>query len=195
MIVLMRWCGCFPLPLTVRSSIPPALPRAGLPVPVTVMGMAHPDALGDLPYLRLDYDAPIQSKSNFRRHAKSRDWGRFRDFETGLGLQLRAGRPPEWQIADPSLPLARRPVVVAAIWARTTLDAGNLSKSVLDAAQGVLYVTDASVRAVAEMTERAGKDQRAVIAFAQLPPQAEAHEIARVTSVLLSAVCPLDDLR
>jgi Holliday junction resolvase RusA-like endonuclease len=128
----------------------------------------------------------VQSKSNFRRQRRGGDWGRLSRFEDLVATYARAARPTGWVLGDPDLPVAKRPGVVAVVWARTMLDAGNLSKSVLDALEGVVYVNDNAVRAVVELAERGRSDQSAVVALAQLPPDASPLVVAEVTSALLA---------
>jgi hypothetical protein len=129
---------------------------------------------------------PVRSKSNFRRGraGAGRQWQQLHDFEAATALALRQARPDDWDCAGHDLPVAQRPVVVVAVVARTLLDAGNLSKSLLDAAQGVLYPTDASVGGVAEITERGRDRQRSLVGFAQLPAGTERTEVTQALSAL-----------
>lgn len=110
--------------------------------------------------------ASLKSKSNFRRQQRNSSWSRLSSFEDGVARLLMAVRGYSWPLGDQELAVASRPHVVASVLARTMLDAGNLSKSVLDAAQGVLYHTDASVRCVQEFAQRANRDQNGAVGFA-----------------------------
>jgi hypothetical protein len=132
----------------------------------------------------------LRSKSNFRRSrgTSGQEWASLRRYEEGVALTLRAVRPGSWDTGEPGLSVSQRPGVIVVIYARTLLDAGNLSKSLLDAAQGVLYVTDASVRAVTEFTERTKIDQRAWAGFAQVPAGASLSRVAEVNAELSTAV-------
>lgn len=137
------------------------------------------------PYLVFE-TGPVKSKSNFRRSATSK-WSDVSAFESEVGILARQSRPAEW-VVDDQEKLADRPVVVAVISAVTMLDAGNLSKSILDGAEGVLYRNDASVVLVMEHAERSKSGQKAVIAFAQLPAGSSKEELAQVAAELFSVV-------
>jgi Holliday junction resolvase RusA-like endonuclease len=130
----------------------------------------------------------LRSKSNFRRSGRSGEWSSIRRFEDEVALLARLARPAQWRVGDPDVPVAQRPAVVVVIWSRTLIDAGNLSKSLQDAVEGIVYVTDASVRAVVEVSERARSDQRTVVGFAQLPPAATSLEVTEVAGRLARAV-------
>lgn len=96
----------------------------------------------------VDLDLPIRSKSNFRRsrQAARSQWASLRDFESDLALLVRMAMPQGWETGQSSAPLPSRPVVVSSIVASTRLDPANLSKSVLDACQDLVFVNDASVK-------------------------------------------------
>ena len=111
----------------------------------------------ELPHLR--------SKSNFRRGAASRSWSRLQGFEDELAITARSVRPLEWPLGDMAKPVSARPGVVAVVFAQTLLDTGNVTKSMYDALEGVLYHTDASIRAELVVTERL-REGRSVAAFA-----------------------------
>ena len=130
---------------------------------------------------------PLRSKSNFRRSPRGEQesgaWARSKAFEESLGWLVRAARPDGWVLGDRSSPLEARPVVVAAIAACSRIDVANFSKSVLDACEGVLYVTDASVLGVICLGER-GVGDDTLLGFAQLGPGASPREVAAALSVL-----------
>lgn len=142
--------------------------------------------------LVVDLPFALESKSNFRRFRSDSpaSWDRFKRFERDTRLVLTAARPSDWVVGDSSAPLASRPVVVAAVWARSLLDAGNFSKSVLDAAEGVLFVSDASVTAVTSVGVRAKTNQHARLGFAQLPPGSATNEVVRALNALSLLVVP-----
>jgi len=117
------------------------------------------------------------SKSNARRYGRSdrreRDaWSRSAVFATqARGEYRRWAREVGWPKPTGHLKVADRPVVVALLSARSTLDAGNLSKTALDAGERLLYVTDAEVRStLARVYLRSTVDRRVTVAFAQLDP-------------------------
>jgi hypothetical protein len=130
----------------------------------------------------------VRSKSNFRRQRSGTEWGKLSRFEDLVATYARAARPAHWVVGDGSVPVAQRPGVVAVVWARTLLDAGNLSKSVLDSLQDIVYVNDNAVRAVVELAERGRSDQVAVVALAQVPADADAGNVAETTMSLLSTL-------
>lgn len=132
----------------------------------------------------------VASKSNFRRHragsSGSGGWARQRSFEAALNALLRCACPSGWELG-PATPaaVATRPVVVALIAAETLLDAANLPKSVTDAAEGVLYHNDASVRAVVPVVLARRAGDVAFVAFARLAPGAQVREIVDAAGALL----------
>ena len=132
----------------------------------------------------------LRSKSNFRRHrggvSTSGSWGNSQNFERSLGLLVRSARPANWVLGERDDTVAARPVVVAFLAARSTIDVANYSKSVLDACENVLYVTDASVLGVTSVGLR-GHGQELLVGFAQLAPGATLEEINDALSSLSSS--------
>lgn len=135
----------------------------------------------------------LKSKSNYRHDRRNSSWKSLRSFEDEVAVLCRSALPSTWDKGSESSSVAERPGVVAAVCARTLLDAGNISKSVLDAVQGLVYVSDASVRAVTEIAVRASKDQSGAVAFALLSRDASLDMIARVASELPLALCKVWD--
>ena len=132
----------------------------------------------------------LKSKSNFRRYKGGRNaylWRSLTDFEKALGALLTNHLPLTWELAADK-PVDERPVVLAVIIGRTTHDAANLSKSVLDAAQGVVVANDATIRFVSESSIRTKKGQSGIIAFAALPPKTPLHQILAAGATLLHTV-------
>lgn len=152
---------------------------------VTVYGVSEVDvtALSGFPVVRFRTTQVI-SKSNFRRGDQT--WRKVRDFEDAVAMEARIALPLDWVSGNPDSPVAARPKVVAVISARTLLDAGNISKSILDAVQGVLYVNDAEVAAVTEMVTRSRSNQGAVVSFVQLPSTSTQEDITRALQALLA---------
>jgi hypothetical protein len=133
----------------------------------------------------------LRSKSNFRRARRASNssaWATNVEFEKSLSLTLRSARPAGWPANDNSVPLRERCVFVAVTIARSTIDAGNHSKSVLDAAEGVLYVNDAQVAASCAVAERGLRDPYLMVAFAHLPPGSGMVDVATAASALLEGV-------
>lgn len=141
---------------------------------------------------------PVRSKSNFRRYNRrnvgDRDrWAAFKHFEALLAHQAQTVLPDGWDLGDATKPVAKRPTVIAYIWARTTLDAANLSKSVLDALQGIAYHNDASVTAVACVAQRSRLDQHGVIAVARLAPGTNQQDLHTALAALIAAAAPFTE--
>lgn len=130
------------------------------------------------------------SKSNHRRYrhgaAGADRWDRFAAFETVLAATVspqRVGCP--WPLhADRALP--QRPVVALYLYARTTIDTLNLSKSVGDALEGVLYANDASVLAALAASTRTRRHPGLLLSAAWLPPGA-GHAAAAAAAAGLAA--------
>lgn len=136
----------------------------------------------------------VLSKSNYRNGsgaAARQGWKAVHTYEDNLSLLVRASRPSGWKVPSMDLALSQRPVTVAALVARTTLDTGNISKSILDACQLVLVGNDAEFKAVMEVAERTRKDQGVVAAFDQLPPLTSAQDAATRTWQLVQNVLDL----
>jgi hypothetical protein len=127
----------------------------------------------------------LRSKSNFRRYRDkgAGSWSDTQSFERSLALLFRAARPSSWVVGATEAALAQRPVVVAAICARSSVDVANFSKSVLDAGQGVLYVSDASVLGESSVGVR-GRSEELFVGFAQLAPGASPAQVHAALSAL-----------
>ena len=125
----------------------------------------------------------VRSKSNYRQGAES-DWAAQKQFTADVAGEARIARPGDWPVCDPDVRLDKRPQVVAFLWARTLIDAGNLSKSILDACESILYVNDAQCRHVGQLVERAGTNQRGICGFALLTPGASDLDVIDITAAL-----------
>jgi len=136
-------------------------------------------------------DGPVLSKSN-HRHSRAGEragqWRRLAGFEEAVTLQLRAARPAAWQTQWNDPVVANRPRVVAVVSACTMLDAGNVSKSLLDAGQGIVMGTDAEVASVCETVQRSRTNPGAVLAFAQLPAGSDSDAVLRAQILLMQSV-------
>jgi Holliday junction resolvase RusA-like endonuclease len=136
----------------------------------------------------------LRSKSNFRRHrgrvADAGSWESSQNFERSLSVLARSARPPSWIVGEREAPVAQRPIVVAFIAARSTIDVANYSKSTLDACQNVLYVSDASVLAVLSQGTR-GHGDELLLGFAQLSSTADVgavnHAVTKLSEEALAA--------
>ena len=132
--------------------------------------------------------AQLRSKSNFRRVKKSSsgagDWGSLKRFEQTISTTARIARPSTWKIGNNNEAVSVRPMIVSVVVAKSMLDAGNFSKSVLDACEGVVFHTDASVVASTGVSERGRIGQRCVIGFARLAPGSSLENVAKAVAAL-----------
>jgi len=116
----------------------------------------------------------VRSKSNYRRGGRRRSrqrWSQVSEFEERTRRAFEKARPGSWPDPDPALPVNRRPQVVSVCYARAILDTSNLTKSILDAAEGILYANDSVVRGEYSQVERGGKNQLLVCGFAAYTPR------------------------
>lgn len=147
--------------------------------------------------LWVTYGGPVLSKANYRRRhgsttrAAGQSWAALKTFEHTIALSLRAARPQQWVLPAPTVVLAARPKVVAAILTRGVLDAGNVSKSVLDASEGILVANDAEVAAVTELVARTRSGPGMLVGFAQLPPLSDLRTCATAVTALVDALLRL----
>ena len=135
----------------------------------------------------VDVPLSLRSKSNFRRGAGRGEWARQRSFSEDLARIVRAAVPVDWELGSFDAALKDRPVVVAVIVARSVLDAGNFSKSVLDACEGVVFHNDASVLHSGAYGERGRTDQRIMLGFARLESGASLDQLVAAASALSMA--------
>ena len=129
----------------------------------------------------------IKSKSNFRRGSAGQnrgEWTRQRNFSDDVSVLVRAQLPDGWDMGSRDKAVATRPKVVFVVFARSMLDAGNFSKSLLDACEGVVYINDASVVHPGAFSERSRTDQHAIIGFARLACDAEISEVVTAANEL-----------
>ena len=142
------------------------------------------------------FNEPVVSKANHRMFTKtsgSSSWQKIAMFEQGVHHRLRQVRPPQWVLPASDSAPASRPAVACVVVARTMLDAGNVTKSLLDASEGVLVVNDYEVSALATITERGRANAGAVAAFAQLHVGVTARHKQRALDVLTENVLTLLD--
>lgn len=136
----------------------------------------------------------MRSKSNARRYRARRvtareRWSAYRDYESGVAAWIADAVPEGWELGPPPpAALRARPTVASFVFARTALDAANLPKSVLDAAQGIVYWTDASVRYSSELADRSRSADGGLVAFARLAPGTGSNELL-VAGAALAAAC------
>lgn len=133
---------------------------------------------------------PLLSKSNFRRGGVSAgfSWQSLSRFEQSVAAVARQARPPSWVTPDAGISLSRRSPVVSVVVARSLLDVGNFHKSLLDACEGVVFVSDAEVRAVLAVGDRARSDQWAWAGFAQCAPGIPMSGLSTAVSALSACV-------
>lgn len=157
------------------------------------LSMAGPGAPGTDPWtssMWVTVPGRVRSKSNYRKRRDS-SWGEVSSYEEEVHTMLRAARPRGWPTPDDSVAGDQRPVIVVVLAARTGLDAGNLSKSILDAAEGALYVTDAQVRSVTDLVVPSRTDQGLFAAFAALPLDTDIAGVLVAQTALLTASAAL----
>ncbi|MFM7089095.1 MAG: RusA family crossover junction endodeoxyribonuclease [Candidatus Paceibacterota bacterium] len=133
-------------------------------------------------------DSQLKSKSNFRRGS---NWSKYVKYEKDLALTIKEVLPYTWDLGSRDNTINERPKVVIQIVAESLIDTGNLSKSVLDALEGVLYHNDASVVAVASMSIRKKKGYT-YIGVARLRPDASFEEVqnaVRELNIRCTDVC------
>lgn len=121
----------------------------------------------------------IKSKSNYRRSKGSNNWQSFNKFEEDVKILVKKACPETWVLGDKAKELKSRPVVVNFIYAQSALDTANLSKSVLDGCENIVFHTDASVRACSAISTRVRSPQWGVTAFARLDPASSIEEITQ----------------
>lgn len=126
----------------------------------------------------------VLSKSNFR-NSKGNSWRAVSEYEQVVSATARAARPSGWPTLVQDAP------VVAILAARTGIDAGNISKSVLDACQNVLYRSDAYVRCLTDLAVPARNDLGLFAAFAVLAVDAGPVEWLTAQRDLLDICLPL----
>lgn len=116
------------------------------------------------------YPGKVYSKSNYRVGQKDQSrWLEHKNYQRNVAAVLRAARGVDWNRDTSTKSVKERPIIAAALHARCLLDTGNVSKSVLDAAEGILMENDAEIRALIETTERSGNNQCLWMVFAQYP--------------------------
>ena len=131
----------------------------------------------------------IKSKSNYRRgNNKVQNWLPYKKFESDLSLIISTKLPKGWKVGSREKSLKERPIIVAVIISQSNLDSSNISKSILDACEGLVYLNDASVKATITITEKPLKknqDNKTILAFASLPPESSLRDqIAAATALL-----------
>jgi Holliday junction resolvase RusA-like endonuclease len=138
----------------------------------------------------------VLSKSNYRNNAKntrSKSWPQLRSFSQTVSVMARKYRPSVWIAPQTGIALPLRPRAVASIVARTTLDTGNVSKSVLDAVEGIVVLNDAEFVSVSETVERSRTQPALLMAFAQLPANTPLPTCARACASLTNALFALQE--
>jgi hypothetical protein len=132
----------------------------------------------------------LRSKSNFRRGPRqgAGEWGTLRRFEQTVATTARLACPRSWELGDAAAPVTGRPMIVSVVVARSLLDAGNFSKSLLDACEGVVFHTDASVVASTGLAQRGRLDQGCIAGFARLEPGSDAMQVADAVAALTRLV-------
>jgi Holliday junction resolvase RusA-like endonuclease len=153
----------------------------------TVLPVDSPSSPDFTTMMRLDLDFPLLSKSNYRRGVHSKDWSKNQNFERAVAALALQARPSTWNLGLRTSPLAKRPTVVMAIFATSLLDTANLSKSLADALEGILYHNDASVRMVLSTSNRSASNQCTTVMLALASPGASHTQMRHALDALLDA--------
>ena len=103
-------------------------------------------------------------------------WRLLESYELTVKSASRRYRPDGWEKGSKDLPVAGRPKMVAYCFARSILDVGNIDKSLLDALQGDVMVTDAQVCWSAAAGIRTTADAGVLVAVARLDSAASLTE-------------------
>lgn len=141
----------------------------------------------------------VRSKSNARRYnpkkvADRQRWRAYRSYEELVASFVSDALPEGWELGPPPpAPVAQRPAVVSFIFARSLLDAANLSKSILDGLEGIVYWTDAAVRFSGSLGVRGRHGDSALVAFARLDPGAPPRALLDAGTALGQACAPYLD--
>lgn len=123
----------------------------------------------------------VVSKANHRHTtttSHSASWASIRAYENEISTELRRARPTNWPRPPHTLPPpAHRTQFVAVIAAATAMDVGNISKSVFDAAEQILYTNDKQVVATSELVHRTVTPPGTLISFAYVPIGIEPEDV------------------
>lgn len=133
----------------------------------------------------------VRSKSNHRHRGAKDHWGALAGYELAVTAAARRATPPGWDPGNPGDPVPARPVIVTYTLGRTMLDAGNLDKSILDALQPEVMVTDAQVAHHAAAVVRTSTDPGVLVAVARLDPGAGPGETATAAAALAAGALRL----
>lgn len=126
----------------------------------------------------------VRSKSNHRASSRSGDWAELRAYSELVHALALSARPEAWDEND----MGGTARYVTALIARTNLDAGNISKSILDALEGALYAKDKQVLITCDAAWPAAKDQGVTIAIQRVPPDCTIQDASASASQLLTHV-------
>lgn len=131
-------------------------------------------------------EGPVRSKSNYRRRGSHQTWAELAEFSNTISQVLTSARPAGWPDVEVerNLEVASRHMVIGAAYARGLIDTPNLSKSLYDAAEGILYPNDVAVRAEYSAMERGRGNQRLVWGVAVLDPHTDPTHILSATVAL-----------
>ncbi len=140
-------------------------------------------------------ETPVVSKSNYRRHQRDgQRWGQVQKFEDTLRRALKESVPDNWPFDPGTIPLKERHGIIGVTYAKALLDTSNLSKSIYDAAEGVLYFNDAQIRAEASFLDRGRNNSILICGFAALAPGTTASGTQSNVAALSGHVLGLADV-
>ena len=140
--------------------------------------------IGDLDYFILDLPQKLISKSNFRLGSDYKKWEKYAKFERELALEVKLSLPKNWFLGDKEKSISLRPGVISVIYAVSMTDTANFSKSILDACEDIVYYNDASVIYTSSIGKRSSKEERLILAFAQVDPEAKIQDVVDIAYCL-----------
>ena len=140
-------------------------------------------------YLHIPF--ALKSKSNFRRSSNSKIWDQEKSFSRDISILAANARPSAWPLGDINDSLSQRPIIIATVFAVSTLDTANLSKSILDAMETVVYHNDAQVRCISAVSTRSRTNQQGGVAVAALHSESSLATIIEAAAKLTESSLPV----
>lgn len=136
-------------------------------------------------YVKIPFD--IKSKSNYRHSRKNRGkWEALANFEMLIRHLLKQNIPEEWDLGNKAVAVSERPIIAMVVSAKSRLDAANFSKSIADAAEGLIYHNDKSVRY--PLSESLINTSDSYVGFAWIPPHTDPATCRVIAAELLRDV-------
>lgn len=137
------------------------------------------------PYFIVNFKDKLESKSNFR--IKKSDWAVMKRFESMVSAEVSRALPAQWEIGSREDKLIERPKVACALIAAGRVDNGNISKSILDSLEGLVYINDASVISSTSLSA-SRKESGFSLGFLLLPRDIELSRVTILQNLLTQEV-------